>query len=160
MTNSVLLVSLDKDHWSLPPPSAAAEDFEATTTVNSLGWKFLSPPRREKGIGSTFTEFGGEVDEAGYAVVIPECSISPFLPTTCSAHCRRPDSLLLQPPLPLLLLLNPTLSMKPLTEPTTTQTRILHPPYQFPPRSSHIAQMKMKVIWMIVLDLALVSLVR
>ena len=72
------------DHGSLPPPSAAAEDFEAPTTVNSLGWKFISPPRLEKGTGSRSTEFGGEVDEAGYAVIIPERSdsISPSFPMT------------------------------------------------------------------------------
>ena len=64
----------------ISPPSAAAEDFD----VNSLGWKFLSPPRLEKGTGSRFTDFGGEVDEAGYAVAIPERSdsISPSLSKT------------------------------------------------------------------------------
>jgi hypothetical protein len=68
------------DHGS-SPPSAAAEDFEAPTTVNSLGRKFVSPSRLEKGTGSRSTEFGGE---AGYAVIIPERSdsISPSLPTT------------------------------------------------------------------------------
>ena len=72
------------DQGSLPPPSAAAEDFEAPTTVNSLGWKYASAPRLEKGTGSRSTEFGGEVDEAGYAVIIPERSdsISPSLSTT------------------------------------------------------------------------------
>ena len=72
------------DHGSLPPPSAAAEDYEALTTANSLGRKFVSPPRLEKGTGNRLAEFGGgEVDEAGYAVVIPERSdsISSSLPT-------------------------------------------------------------------------------
>ena len=71
------------DHGSLAPPSAAPEDFEAPATVNSSGWKFVSPPL-EKGTGTRFTEFGGEVDEAGYAVVIPERSdsISSSLPKT------------------------------------------------------------------------------
>ena len=70
------------DHGSLPPPSAAAEDLEPSTTVNSLGWKFVSP-KLEKGTGSRSIELGGGVDEAGYAVVIPERSdsISPSLPT-------------------------------------------------------------------------------
>ena len=72
------------DHGSLPPQSTAAEDFEVPTTVSSVGWKFVSPPRLEKGTGSRSTEFGAEVDEAGYAVIIPERSdsISSSLPTT------------------------------------------------------------------------------
>ena len=72
------------DHGSLPPQSAAAEDFEAPTTVNSVGWKIVSPPRLEKGTGSRSTEFRGGIDEAGYAVIIPERSdsISSSLPTT------------------------------------------------------------------------------
>jgi hypothetical protein len=80
------------DQESVPPPSAAAEDFEAHTIVNSLDWKFLSPPRLEKGTGSRFTEFGGEIDEAGYAVVIPERSdsISPSLPTTARPNVIVP----------------------------------------------------------------------
>ena len=58
------------DHGSLPPPSAAAEDLEAHTAVK--GWKY----------GNRSAEFGGEVNEAGYAVIIPERSdsISPSLP--------------------------------------------------------------------------------
>ena len=72
------------DHGSLPPLLAAAEDFETPTTVNSLGWKYVSPPRLEKGSGCRSTEFAGEVDEAGYAIIIPERSdsISPSLPKT------------------------------------------------------------------------------
>ena len=67
------------DHRLLP-----AEDFEAPMAANSLGWRLVSPPRLEKGPGSRSTEFGGEVDKAGYAVNIPERSdsTSPSLPTT------------------------------------------------------------------------------
>jgi hypothetical protein len=68
------------DHGSLPQPLATVEDSAAPTSVNS-GRKFVSPPKPEKGRSA---EFGGEVDEAGYAVVIPERSdlISSSLPTT------------------------------------------------------------------------------
>ena len=54
------------DHRSSP-----AEDFEAPIAANSLGWKLVSSPRVEKGTGSRSTEFGSEVDKAGYAVNIP-----------------------------------------------------------------------------------------
>jgi hypothetical protein len=53
-------------------PAAATEDFEAPIAIDSLGWKFVSPPR----LDSKSTEFGGEVDKAGYANIIPERSDS------------------------------------------------------------------------------------
>ena len=74
------------DYGSLPSPSAAAEDFEVP---NSLGWKSVHPPSRlEKGTGSRSVEFGGEVNEAGYAVIIPERSdsISSTIPKTKKAR--------------------------------------------------------------------------